>query len=204
MSKLPDSCNFLGIPPPPKKGTRIKIGDVGFVRRRKFHLLLGSAGSPLGDRKLGDDVLTTFEPLNIRALDDGLSRQPDCLCTDTVQKFGADVTAGASAGLYTPFPQLLFNILKYLSFRPIEPGASFSFELTEDHGAALVMKFLTHTRDAMADGAFGEYTERHYKSWVEFARKKRYGKDVQPVLISGFDVTGGKGVFTQGVLLNRN
>ena len=43
--------------------------------------------------------------------------------------------------------------------------------------------------DAMDDVAFEEYTARHYKSWVEFARKKRLGKNIEPVLVSGFDVT---------------
>ena len=36
---------------------------------------------------------------------------------------------------------------------------------------------------------FEEYTARHYKSWVDFACKKRLGKNLQPFLVSGFDVT---------------
>ena len=71
----------------------------------------------------------------------------------------------------------------------MEPGANFSFELTEDRGAALVTKYSTYRVDTLVEDACKEYTERHYKSWVEFARNKRYGKDVHPVLVTGFDAT---------------
>ena len=71
----------------------------------------------------------------------------------------------------------------------MEPGANFSFELTEDRGAALVTKYSTYRIDTLVEKALKEYTERHYKSWVEFARNKQYGDDVQPVLVTGFDVT---------------
>ena len=43
--------------------------------------------------------------------------------------------------------------------------------------------------DALIEDAFKGYTERYYKSWVEFIRNKQYGKDVQPVLVTGLDVT---------------
>lgn len=36
---------------------------------------------------------------------------------------------------------------------------------------------------------FDSYTDRHYDSWVEFARRKRYGKDVKPVLVYGIHMT---------------
>ena len=39
------------------------------------------------------------------------------------------------------------------------------------------------------ESAFEEHTKRHYESWVKFARHKKYGDDVQPVLVSGFDMT---------------
>lgn len=37
--------------------------------------------------------------------------------------------------------------------------------------------------------AFEQYTKEHYDSWVTFARNKRYGDDVEPVLVCGFDLT---------------
>lgn len=42
--------------------------------------------------------------------------------------------------------------------------------------------------DSQREYAFESYTKRHYESWVTFARQKEYGDDVQPVLVSGFDV----------------
>ena len=73
--------------------------------------------------------------------------------------------------------------------RPLEPGASFSFELTGNRGAALVTKYPTYREDSLLESAFERYTKCHYESWVAFARHKDYGNDVQPVLISGFDAT---------------
>ena len=72
---------------------------------------------------------------------------------------------------------------------PIEAGAGFSFELTGNRGAALVTKYPTYREDSLLESAFEKYTKRHYESWVAFARDKQYGDDVQPVLISGFDMT---------------
>ena len=175
-------------PTPPEKYARIKVGDVGFIRRGKFYLLF-SAGCPVGNRKLGDDVPATFEPLDVGTLYPGLSRRgPRCLRTSTVRQVGVNLGVTASAGLYAVFPPSPFTISN-IPHRPLEPGASFSFELTQDRGAALATKFPTHKMDATDDLAFEEYTARHHRSWVEFAKKKRYGKNVQPVLVSGFDVT---------------
>ena len=73
--------------------------------------------------------------------------------------------------------------------RPLETGANFSFELTGNRGAALVTKYSTYREDSLLESAFERYTKRHYKSWVAFARQKDYGNDVQPVLVSGIDMT---------------
>ena len=73
--------------------------------------------------------------------------------------------------------------------RPLEPGVHSSFELTGTRGAALVTKYPTYREDSLLAAALEEYTKRHYESWVTFARHKRYGNDVQPVLVYGFDMT---------------
>jgi len=73
--------------------------------------------------------------------------------------------------------------------RPLEPGAHFSFELSGKRGAALVTKYQTYREDTLLESAFERYTKRHYESWVTFARDKQYGDNVQPVLVSGFDMT---------------
>ena len=47
----------------------------------------------------------------------------------------------------------------------------------------------TYIEDALLESVFEKYIKRHYESWVAFARSEGYGDDVQPVLISGFDMT---------------
>ena len=82
--------------------------------------------------------------------------------------------------------------LRYVSHRHhrfMEPGASFSFELTEKQGAALVTKYRTYREDIELESAFEEYTKRHYDSWVTFARNARHGNDIKPVLVTGVDMT---------------
>ena len=120
----------------------------------------------------------TFEPLDVGTLDFSQPRQPGCLRTSTVRqvRVGLGVTASASVCIISL--QLFSTILEYVPSSPLEPGASFSFELTEDRGAALVTKYSTYRIDTLVKDRFKEYTEHHYKSWVEFACSKRYGKDV--------------------------
>ena len=86
-------------PAPTHNYTRISIGDVGFIRRGQFHLLF-SAGCPLGDRQLGDDVPDTFEELSIGTPVFGQPRLPVCLRTDTVREVGAGLGATVPTTLY--------------------------------------------------------------------------------------------------------
>jgi hypothetical protein len=76
-----------------------------------------------------------------------------------------------------------------LPYRPLEPGARFSFELSGNRGAALVTRYPTYPEDAQSEPAFEAYTKRHYESWVKFARDKQYGDNLQPVLVTGLDMT---------------
>ena len=50
-------------------------------------------------------------------------------------------------------------------------------------------KYRTYREDALSESEFEDYIKRHYDSWTAFARHKRYGDNVQPVLVSGFDMT---------------
>lgn len=43
--------------------------------------------------------------------------------------------------------------------------------------------------DAQEQDTFERYIKKHYASWVTFARNKRFGNDVEPILVSGFDLT---------------
>jgi hypothetical protein len=88
-------------PAPTYNYGRINIGDVGFIRRGQFHLLF-SAGSPLGERQLGEDVPVTFEELAVGTPVSGQPRLPGCLHTDTVREVGAGLGATASTTVYVP------------------------------------------------------------------------------------------------------
>ena len=71
----------------------------------------------------------------------------------------------------------------------LEPGSSISFQLTENQGAALVTKYLTHREDIQLAGNFEKYVKDHYDSWVAFARDSGHGNDITPVLVTGVDMT---------------
>ena len=71
---------------------RVKLGDVGYIRRGRFHLLF-SAGRPLGSRQLGVDVPLTFEPLDVGPIIFSQPRLPGYLCTSTVKETGAGLGA---------------------------------------------------------------------------------------------------------------
>ena len=89
----------------------------------------------------------------------------------------------------TSYPLDPFSLDPNILPRSLEYSASFSFELTGDRGAALVTKYRTYREDALSESEFEDYIKRHYDSWTAFARHKRYGDNVQPVLVSGFDMT---------------
>lgn len=176
-------------PAPTQNYKRINFGDVGFIRGGQFHLLF-SAGRPLGERRPGIDVPLTFEELKVGTPVFRQPRRPGCLRTDTVREIGAGLGASvATTPGYVLFvgspPRLISRALARL----LESGAHFTYELTGECGAALVTRHKTYTGDAMERDAFEEYTEKHYNSWVTFARDKRYGSDVKPFLVSGFDMT---------------
>jgi hypothetical protein len=59
-----------------------------------------SAGSPLGERRRGEDVPMTFEPLKVGDLVRGKPRIPGCLRTDTVPEVGTGLGAAMSITLY--------------------------------------------------------------------------------------------------------
>ena len=85
-------------PAPTDKYDRVNIGDVGFIRWGQFHLLF-SAGSPLGERRLGEDVPVTFEPLAVGEVARRQPRLPCCLRTDTVRQVGASIGTTLSPNL---------------------------------------------------------------------------------------------------------
>ena len=83
-------------PTPTHSFKRVKLGDVGYLRRGRFHLLF-SAGCPLGDRRLGVDVPATFIPLNVGPIVYSQPRPPGCLSPGTIQ----EVTGGLAVSVDT-------------------------------------------------------------------------------------------------------
>jgi len=168
---------------------RIHPGDVGYIHRGCFHLLF-SAGCPLGERRLGSDVPRTFKPLDIGPIfNTGQPRAPGYLSTSGVRETRARLTPSASSVPYVypvvPVPSSISNTCS----RTLEPGSSFSFQLTEAQGAALVTKYLTRCEDVQLNGNSIKYTKDHYDSWVTFARETGHGDDIKPVLVTGVDMT---------------
>ena len=151
---------------------------MNFIRQARFHLLF-SADSPLGERQLGVDVPASFEELDIGTPISDQRQPPGCLHTPTVRSLGIV----RSVVGFTP------SILKAMSPRLPESSTNVFFELSGDHGAAPVTRYQTYRVNSPLESAFKAYAKRHYESWVMFARNKQYRNDVQPVLISGFDMT---------------
>ena len=81
------------------------------------------------------------------------------------------------------------DLIRNISPRSLEYGASFSFELTGNRGAMLATKYRTYREDALSESELEDYIKRHYNYWVAFAHHKRCRDDTQPVLLSGFDMT---------------
>ena len=73
---------------------RVRLGDIGYIRQGRFHLLF-SAGVELGSRVLGTDVPPTFEPLDVGPIISGGVRPSGCLRTDTVRQIETDVGGSA-------------------------------------------------------------------------------------------------------------
>lgn len=90
---------------------------------------------------------------------------------------------------YVPSVESVFYRTSDVRSRMLEPGSSISFRLTEQEGAALVTKYPTSREDVQLVGSFEKYTKEHYDSWVAFARGTGHGNNINPVLVTGADMT---------------
>ena len=150
--------------------------------------MLFSAGLPLGERKLGDDVPSTFAQLEVGTTEAREPRDPGCIAARTSRQLGASLDSTVPVFQCVLYLRPSPTTFKRVSSRPLEPGVNFSFELTGDRGAAVTTRHSTYNEDSQLDSEFKEYTKRHYKSWVKFASHKKYGENLRPVLVSGFDM----------------
>jgi len=151
--------------------------------------LLFSAGFPL-EQQLGD-VPTGFVPLEVGTPVPGKQREPCCLRTSNVRPLGPLSGTTTSTPLYIPSLEQSPHRFQIFSSRLPEYEANFTFEFTGNRGAALVTRHPTHPEDidTKSEGAFETYIKDHYKSWVDFAGRKRCGNDIRLVFVSGFDLT---------------
>ena len=70
------------------------------------------------------------------------------------------------------------------------PDDSFTFELTGDHGAALVTTHATYRKDSLHQSTFQTHIKKNYLSWIRFAHDQQMlMDDGYLILVTGFDVT---------------
>ena len=83
---------------------------MGFIREGQFQLLF-SASLPLGERERGDDVPTTFEPLEVGTTEERDPRDPGCVAANTSRQDGAgfDVTEPVMQCVISFRPSPLFS-----------------------------------------------------------------------------------------------
>ena len=178
---------------------RIQPGDVGYVRRGRFHLLF-SAGLPLGDRVPGSDVPQNFETLTVGKIVHDAPLPAGPLNTETVRVTGERLipprspTPGTSSPLSSPCVYSVPFVApssSNLSPRMTGSASSTSFQLKGGQGALLLTKYSTYREDVELEGDFKEYTKKYYNSWSAFAQQKGHGgiNDANPVLVTGVDRT---------------
>lgn len=179
---------------------RVQPGDVGYIRTGCFHLLF-SAGCPLGKRKLGVEVPSTFEQLEVGPVINRQPRLPGYLSTSNVRATRVRLTPpvlplsasqpSTSQPSASPVPCVhsvtsISSSTSDVCSRTLE---SVSFRLAGGRGAALVTRCLTYREDIQRAGTFERYAKEHYASWVAFARETGHGNDINPVLVTGVDRT---------------
>ena len=178
---------------------RIQPGDVGYVRRGRFHLLF-SAGLPLGDRVPGSDVPQNFETLTVGKIVHDAPLPAGPLNTETVQVTGERLipsrspTPGTLSPLSPPcvhYVPFVVSSSSNLSSRMTGSTSSTLFQLKGGQGALLLTKYPTYREDVELEGDFKEYTRKYYNSWSAFAHRKGHGgvNDANPVLVTGIDRT---------------
>jgi len=185
-------------PAPLPYSARIRPGDVGYIRTGCFRLLF-SAGCPLGERKLGVDVPSTFEQLEVGPIINRQPRPPGYLSTNNVRAtrvhFAAPVPPLSPSQPLTPqpsaspVPHSVTSVSSSTSDVCSKTLESISFRLTGGQGAALVTRCLTYREDIQRVCTFERYAKEHYASWVTFARETGHGSDINPVLVTGVDRT---------------
>jgi len=136
------------------------------------------------------DVPRTFKPLDIGPIfNTGQPRAPGYISTSGVRETRARLTPSTSPVPYVCSVAPVSSSISNMCSRTLGPGSSFSFQLTEAQGAALVTKYDTFCEDAQRKKKIIKYTKDHYNSWVTFASETGHGDDIKPILVTGVDMT---------------
>ena len=150
-----------------------------------FYRLI-SAGHPLGERQPGVDVPLMFEPLSPGPIIYSQPQLPGRLSANNIRETGADFRAPM-------YPDACVSSVAFFSFsnsdvlsRISEPGVRTSSGYTEKEDTP---EYPTYGGDAQRESMFIAYMERHYESWVMFARAAGHGDDIEPVIITGVNMT---------------
>ena len=167
---------------------RVNLGDVGYIRQGRFHLLF-SAGIPLGPRERGRHVPYTFEQLEVGPTIKK-THPPDEIIAKAVRKIGADVGVSAAIArrVRAYFCLTSYHRLIEYSSPGLEPGAKVKYALTQGQGATLITKHEIHREDIERVDRFETYIRKYYDSWLVFARENEHG-DVRPILVTGVHLT---------------
>ncbi|KAF8521310.1 hypothetical protein JB92DRAFT_1817718 [Gautieria morchelliformis] len=157
-------------PAPLDNYDKIKIGDVGYIRQGRFHLLF-SASMPQGGRILGEDVPLDFVPFEPGPTAKDQPRGPGALHARYIKQIGAAFNISANATC-------------------IDAGTTFNFKTSSTKGAILMTKYQTFCEDAERWGRFEDYMRQHYQSWHDHANKLGHRVKLEDILfITGHDMT---------------
>jgi len=131
--------------------------------------LFFSAGCSAEGREPGVDIPRTFKQLDVGQTFTIEPRPPGYVSTKSVCE-----TRDLPRPSIYPYVHSVTSIPFRTSdacFSMLGPGSSISFQLAGDRGAALLT------------------TKKHYDSWVAFARDRGHPTDIDPVLVTGVDMT---------------
>lgn len=159
-------------PAPLHNYERVQVGDVGYVREGRFHLLF-SAGVPLGSRVKGVDVPSDFEYLDVGPVNQDQPRKAGPAKTAYIQISGGDVDASLD-----------------LPTTVVSGSIKFAFQASSTEGAILMTRLKTYRDNAERMGRFKKYILCNHKSWVQFANDEGHGIHTEDLLlVTGRDMT---------------
>ncbi|KAH9162082.1 hypothetical protein EDB89DRAFT_670414 [Lactarius sanguifluus] len=144
----------------------VEVGDVGFIRRGKFHRLFNAmlpANHPSHDTFRVPEGHEPLRPSMLNHVDHG-SLYPNNFCS-----YGVRVTPGGSE-IYTA------------SGPPTAETVDVSFSCTRKHGAVLSLPVAARREDTFAQGHFRRWITRNIDSWFAFTQRHELGIEMEDIV----------------------